>query len=483
MAKYRSKISAQRALNQAVMEYVRQAACVSFVSFLVYIDDDYFMQWFHKIIAEKCQKLAEGEIKKLMLFIPPQFGKSEIVSRKFPAWAMGRNPSLKIVECSYSASLSASFSRQVQRIMESDRYANIFPRLGANKKRKKTNDYFDNPVGEGFYKAVGVGGSLTGTPADIAIIDDPIKDAAEAYSLTYRDKVWEWYNSVLTTRLHNNSRQLFIMTRWHEDDLAGRILKAEPNEWEVISLPAICETENDGGLSSRHIGESLWESKHSLEKLLTQQARSPRTFAALYQQHPTANGGNIVQREWFKRCRLADFERMRTDEPIVFFIDTAYTDNTANDPTGIIATCKIGQDLYVTNAKKVYMKFPDLLRFVPLFAKSNGYTQRSSIRIEPKANGLSVIDQLKEQTGLNVVRTPSPTDSKETRLNVASSSVEAGRVVLVDGVWNEEFIDEVCGFPTKPHDEYVDVMCYAIGYHLTSPFKEINRARIANVAY
>ena len=153
------------------------------------------------------------------------------------------------------------------------------------------------------------------------------------------------------------------------------------------------------------------------------------------------------------------------NEPMVFFIDTAYTDKSDNDPTGIIATCKIGNDIYVAHGEKVLMRFPDLLRFLPTYVKEHGYTQASSVRIEPKANGLSVIDQLRATTGLNVVATPSPHDSKETRLNAASPTIESGRVVLVDGAWTEQFIDEVCGFPSKPHDEYVDVLCYAIDYH------------------
>lgn len=154
----------------------------------------------------------------------------------------------------------------------------------AKKGYLRTVGMFETVGHKGFYKAVGVGGSLTGTPVDIAIIDDPVKDAAEANSVTYRQRVWEWYNTVLSTRLHNNSKQLFIMTRWHEDDLAGRILKAEPQEWTVLSLPALCEEEHDGFLNSpRHVGEPLWGSRHSLDKLLRQQKGAPREFAALYQ--------------------------------------------------------------------------------------------------------------------------------------------------------------------------------------------------------
>lgn len=464
-----------------------------FSVFLDYISPTYDRKWFHTLIAEKCQQLLEGTLgtDRLMLFVPPQHGKSEIVSRKFPSFALGVNPLLKIVGSSYSADLAEQFSRSIQRTIDSSEYGEVFPNTYLNNQRvtndKKRGwvrkvDMFETVGFGGFYKAVGVGGSLTGTPADIGIIDDPVKDAEQAYSPTMRERIWNWYTDVFLTRLHNNSKQLLIMTRWHEDDLAGRLLEKEPEKWTVIRIPAIRE---DDRLAEdpRQMGEALWPEQHSLERLTEVEMRSPRTFAALYQQRPSIAGGNIIKREWFQHIKFADFKRIYDNEPIVFFLDTAYTDKTENDPSGIIATCKIGGDLYVTHAQKVSMKFPDLIRFVPEYVRTHGYSLRSSVRIEPKANGISVVDQLKETSGLNVVKTPSPKDSKETRLYAVSPTVEAGRVILVEGAWNEAFEDEVCGFPAKPHDEYVDILGYAINYHISNPFKPIDRARTANKVY
>ena len=468
-------------------EILGKLAKAHLTAFLNYVIPDYSMKWFHREIAHKCQDLAEGNLptQGLMLFVPPQNGKSLCVSKSFPAWLLGRDPSLRIVGCSYAADLAQQFSRAVQRTIESDEYKRIFPETqlpSGGRGYQRNVDYFD-VIGGGFYKAVGVGGSLTGTPADIGIIDDPVKDAMEAYSKTYRDRVWNWYTDVFLTRLHNRSKQLLIMTRWHEDDLAGRLLEREPEKWTVVSIPAICEVEKDGGISDRRIGDALWPERHSLERLRDVEKRSPRTFAALYQQRPTVDGGNIVRREWFKKITAGEFTKIRRNEPVVFFLDTAYTDKTDNDPSGVIATCKIGTDLYITHGQKVNMKFPDLLRWLPGYVREHGYGYGSSIRIEPKANGLSVIDQLKESTGLTVMATPSPKESKETRLYAASPFVEGGRVVLVGGAWNEELIDEVCGFPSKPHDEYVDVLCYACGYHLGNPFRPIDKARTARMIY
>lgn len=441
--------------------------------FLPYINPNYQLEWFHRLIATKCQELLEGKIKNLMIFVPPQHGKSEIISRCFPAWALGRNPDLKIVGCSYSADLAQQFSRSIQRTIDSEEFQRLFPATYLNGSNIKTIakgylrniDNFECVGRKGFYKAVGVGGGLTGTPVDIAIIDDPVKDAVEAYSMTYRQRVWDWYNSVLATRLHNESKQLFIMTRWHEDDLAGRILKAEPNEWEVLAIPAICEVDNDGGISSRKVGEALWEEKHSISKLLKQKARSPREFNALYQQHPTIEGGNIVHRDWFQRISLADFTSMWFSEPMHFYLDTAYNKkkkNQDNDPSGILSACRIKNNIYIYNAQKVYKEMPDLLRFLPDYMHAHGAEEDSILHIEPKANGISVVQMLKEFTTLNVKETPTPTEDKEVRLRVVSPKIECGRVFLVEGSWVEDFLDEVCGFPTAPHDEFVDILGYAI---------------------
>ena len=451
-------------------ELFRREAERHFRVFLDYTQQNYSRKWFHTLIAEKCQALFEGTLptNKLMIFVPPQHGKSEIVSRKFPAWALGRNPKTRLVGCSYSADLAQQFSRSIQRTIDEDSYREVFPETQLNGGKQsgfiRNVDLFEVVGYGGFYKAVGVGGSLTGTPVDIGIIDDPVKDALEANSETYRNRVWEWYTDVFLTRLHNNSKQILIQTRWHADDLAGRLLDREGDTWTVVSIPAIREDKLMAD-DPREVGEALWEERHSLVRLREIEKRSPRTFAALYQQRPTIEGGNIVKSDWFRRVSQYDFDHIHGNEPMVFFIDTAYTDKSDNDPTGIIATCKIGNDIYVAHGEKVLMRFPDLLRFLPNYVKEHGYTASSSIRIEPKANGLSVIDQLRATTGLNVVATPSPHDSKETRLNAASPTIESGRVVLVDGAWTEQFIDEVCGFPSKPHDEYVDVLCYAIDYH------------------
>lgn len=446
---------------------LRKMADDRFATYLNYINPVYRRQWFHTLIADKCQDLFEGKINKLMVFMPPQHGKSEIVSRKFPTWAFGKDPTLKIIECSYSSTLAQGFSRSIQLTIDSPEYGKLFPGSQiperGGKGLKRDVDYFDTLSG-GFYKAVGVTGSLTGTPADLGIIDDPVKDKIEAYSDTYRQRVWDWYTDVFLTRLHNNSKQLLIMTRWHEDDLAGKILKQEGDQWEVLSLPAIKEDDHDP-LDPRKVGEALWEDQHSLERLRAQERRSTRTFSALYQQHPTIEGGNIWKKEWFKKISLGEFLGIKNHEVVIhFFLDTAYTKDSGNDPSGILAACRIGNNMYITDAESVYKTFPELIRWIPNKVKANGYTRSSTVRIEPKANGISVVDQLQDETTLNVVQTPPPVDSKEVRANANSAKIECGRVYIVEGSWNDQYLEQVSKFPAVAHDEYVDITNYAIDY-------------------
>ena len=464
-------IETRRALLQRKLalrkQQLKNGAKDRLALFLNYTMPSYQREWFHTLIADKCQELYEGKITKLMIFVPPQHGKSEIVSRRFPAWAFGQDPSLKIVGCSYSADLAEGFSRSIQLTMDSDEYKSLFPgsaipQRGGNG-LKRNVDYFDTLSG-GFYKSVGVTGGLTGTPVDIAIIDDPVKDKIEAYSQAYRDRVWDWYTDVLLTRLHNKSRQLLIMTRWHNDDLAGRILKKEAGEWTVLALPAIKENDKNPE-DPRKIGEALWENRHSLERLRAMEQRSPRTFAALYQQHPSIEGGNIWKKEWFRKISQVAFAGIkRNDIHTHFFLDTAYTSDTGNDPSGILAACRIGNFMYITDAQSVYKNFPDLIRWLPGYVMAHDYTESSTLRIEPKANGISVVDQLQEETKLNVTQTPPPTDGKEVRANANSAKVECGRVFIVEGEWNDVFLEQVSQFPAVAHDEFVDITNYAIDY-------------------
>lgn len=264
------------------------------LDFVEYVKPAYEANWHHELLCAYLDRFVRGEIPRLMVFMPPQHGKSELVSRCLPAFILGRNPAEKIVLASYSANLANSFNRDCQRIIEDLPYKDIFPKtkIGGDRddkgKWKRTDDLFETVGFGGFLKTVGVGGSLTGTPADVAIIDDPVKDAIEAMSPTYQERNWNWYTDVLSTRLHNNSRVLITQTRWDVNDLSGRIIKQmeEGGEtWEVLLLPAI-KTGESHPEDPREEGDALWPERHSKEKLLNVRRKSIRTYEALYQQNP-----------------------------------------------------------------------------------------------------------------------------------------------------------------------------------------------------
>ena len=281
---------------------------------------------------------------------------SELTSRRLPAFILGLNPKAKIIGCSYSADLATSFNRDVQRIIDDEKYHDIFPDTLLNSSNVRTaakgnflrnSDLFEIVNHRGFYKSVGVGGSLTGTPADIGIIDDPVKDAVEAESATYRARVWDWFTQVFMTRLHNDSQIIVTQTRWNLDDLSGRILKHlnHDNSWTILSLPAICEgniNEND----PREIGEALWESKHSLKRLNEIKGANPRAFHALYQQDPKPFEGGLVYPK-FKTISIGEFDNAKGLSG--YGLDFGF-----NDPTALIhcKLDKLNKKLYI--CEKLY---------------------------------------------------------------------------------------------------------------------------------
>ena len=280
--------------------------------------------------------------------MPPQHGKSQLTTRLFPAYQLGKDPNKKIVIASYNATLATRFNRDIQRVIDDIKYHDIFPETILNESNVVTvsesflrnSEIFEIVGHKGFLKAVGRGGALTGTPVDIGIIDDPIKDRAEAMSEVIREGLWSWYQDVFETRLHNDSQQLLIQTRWHEDDLAGKLLRRD-SDWDVIVLEAIKETEKN--YDPREFGEVLWGSKHSLERIQKVKETSPITFNSLYQQSPknVDDMGLLWNRDIIDRFRI---KVLPENLKIVIAIDPAITSSANSDETGLIVVGKDSND-------------------------------------------------------------------------------------------------------------------------------------------
>ena len=269
---------------------------------------------FHFAYYEVLTRFAMGEIKKLMITMPPQHGKSEGATRRLPAFVLGQDPDKRIAIVSYNAIKARKFNRELQRIMDDDRYYELFPQTllagqaSYQEQGRRSRNYARNSdeceiVGyQGSFKTIGVGGSLTGEPVDMLIMDDLYKDASSAWSPVIRQNVADWYDTVASTRLHNDSQQLLVFTRWHMEDLAGRLLEQEgvydpienPQGWLLVSFPAI-QNRPPSEQDPRAEGEPLWPERHSLEKLLEIKGRSPTVFESLNQQNPQPSQGLMYE--------------------------------------------------------------------------------------------------------------------------------------------------------------------------------------------
>lgn len=303
---------------------------------------------FHKRYYGVLTKFAHKEIKKLMVFMPPQHGKSEGSTRRLPSFILGQNPDLRLAIVSYSATKAKKFNREIQRIIDTPEYHEIFTEttLGQSSISEDVGRGYVRTTEEceivghlGGFKTVGVGGALTGEPVDVLIMDDIYKDAKTAWSSTVRESVSDWYDTVAETRLHNNSQQLIVFTRWHEDDLAGTLLRQQgeyhptenPNGWVVVIYQAIKQgspTEYD----PRQEGEALWEERHNIEKLEAIRKRNPHVFDSLYQQDPKPSEGLMYD---------VGFAEYQTRPATSYCIRKAYVD-TAD--TGADYLCAIVYD-------------------------------------------------------------------------------------------------------------------------------------------
>lgn len=476
-------------INSTLSEVCRR----SFFAFLkefwgVIIMEELIFNWHIEYLCDELQLLSKSivarEVKPydILINIPPGTTKSTIALIMFPAWLWTQDASIRIITNSYSADLSIEHAVKSRDVIISEKYQRYFPEVIIRPDKFAKTSYENTKTGARYVTSTG--GTITGKHAHVILNDDPL-NPSQAASDVARKTANEHTKTLSTRKISKaNTPTITIMQRLHENDPTGYLLAKKAAKIKHICLPA--EASDDikpVELRERYIDGLLDPVRLSREIL--EEAKvdlGSRAYAGQFEQSPTEDGGNIVKKEWFGHCSREDYRRMGNNQ-IVFFMDTAYTDKASNDPTGIIATCKINNDLYITGGKTVMLKFPDLIRWLPQWVGANGYSDSSSVRIEPKASGISIIQQLKEITHLNITNTETPTDSKETRLNACSPMIECGRVILVNDNWNEEFVEEVSGFPNKTHDEYVDLICYAIDYHLKPKKTPIDKKRLSQNIY
>lgn len=295
-------------LPPILLEAWRRRARRELLAFTKWIMPSYRVHWHHALLTTKLDALRRGEIRQLIICMPPRHGKSELVSRQLPALVLGENPDARIIMAAHTAALAEANSRDVQRILASTAYQELFPAVRLPKpgaraqgRYKRTDEHWELVGRKGYLRAVGVGGAITGFGFDLGIIDDPIKSAEEASSAACRERIWEWFLRDFWTRRSPGAAVVIIMTRWHLEDLVGRILGLPHQElgaWDLVQLPALAP-ENPVPYDPRNPGEALWPEVLSTEELQQVQQADPRGFAALYQQSPTEAGGTEWPTEYF----------------------------------------------------------------------------------------------------------------------------------------------------------------------------------------
>jgi len=487
------------------------------LDFTTYTYPGYEVNWHHRLNCSLLDDFATKSDQRLMIFAQPRSGKSELVSRRLPAFILGRDPDAWIIAASYGAELARSMNRDVQRIMDGDEYRRLFPATqlwGKNVRNMADGSYLRNSdmfevVGRrGFYLGVGVGGSLTGRGARYMILDDPVKNRKEANSPTYRQAVWEWYTSTFYTRLAPGGNILLIVTRWHEDDLAGRLLaaaKADPkaDQWTVLNLPAVAE-EPVAAYDPRQPGEVLWPTRWDAAEMARKRAVvGERDWASLYQQRPAPDEGEIFKRHhwryWQPRganlppvtVTMADssvIEVEAVELPARFddllqswdcsFKDTATSDFVAGQVLGRLGADKFLLD-YICERLGIVATMDAIRSWRIKWPKA------IAILIEDKANGPAVIQMLhKEIAGLIAV---DPEGGKVSRAYAAAPEVESGNVYLPHPLiapWVGQFIGSAAAFPNAAHDDDVDAFTQAIirwqeaGQVATAPAQVTSQATI-----
>ena len=408
----------------------------------------------HKIIAEKFERVARGELKRLIINMAPRHTKSEFASFLFPAWMMGRNPRMKIIQATHTTELAVNFGRKVKNLLETDEYKEVFTdvKLAAD---SKASGRWDTNRG-GMYFAVGVGSNLAGRGGDLVVIDDPHSEQT-AMSNNGFDDAWEWYTAGPRQRLQPGGSIVLVQTRWSEKDMTGQLLRSmakDPlaDQWEVVELPAIFES-----------GDPCWPEFWSLEDLTAVRASMPPSkWNAQYQQNPTGEENAIIPRDWWKRW---DREVVPQLEYVIQSYDTAFSKRETADYSAITTWGVFHPDegdapnLILLDSKKGRWDFPELKEVA---YEQYSYWDPDTVIVEAKASGLPLTQELR-QTGIPVVNfTPSKGADKVTRVHSVSPLFEAGMVWAPDEVFADEMIEEVAAFPNGEYDDLVDSMTQAL---------------------
>jgi predicted phage terminase large subunit-like protein len=413
----------------------------------------------HEIMADAFERVAKGDLKRLIINMPPRHTKSEFASYLLPAWFLGKYPDKKIIQTAHTAELAVGFGRKVRNLVNSADYKAIFPDVSLQSDSKAAGRWNTNQGGD--YFAIGVGGAVTGKGADLLIIDDPHSEQEGASSdINVFNRTYEWYTSGPRQRLQPNGSIVVVMTRWHNKDLTGQVVDASikrggADQWEVIELPAIMPS-----------GHPLWAEFWKMEELQALKAELPNSkWMAQYQQDPTSEEGALVKRDWWQ---VWEGRNPPDCEFVIQSWDTAFMKNQRadfsacttwgvfykEDDDGMLAP-----NLMLLDAYQERLEFPELKKMA--MEKYNAYKPDAFI-VEAKAAGMPLIFELRAM-GIPVQEyTPSRGNDKVSRVNAVSDLFASGVVWAPETRWAEETIEQFAGFPNMEHDDLVDSTTQAL---------------------
>lgn len=462
-----SQVSSRVSKHQAASELAaRRKARSSLLAFTQYTFPQYRPNWHHELLCDYLERFASGEIKRLIVALPPRHGKSELLSRRLPAYMLGRNPDIQLMATSYAATLSQRFNRDVQRIIDSSAYARLFPETTLFGKNVRTvaqgtwlrnSELFEIVNYAGVYRNAGVGGGIGGMGFDRGFIDDPIKDAKEANSETVRNALWEWYTSTFWTRQAAGAGIAIVITRWHLYDLVGRLKErmesGEGEQWQVLELPALMlEPDKKHPDDPREYGEALWPSDYPVEFLQSVELQNKFVFAALYQQHPIPAGAGL-----FDTSKIEIVEDVPAKLEQGRFYDLAVTAKKTSDYTaGVLMGIDKDETVYILDMYRVQKTPTQVEAGIVQNAHVDGKSTR--IRLEAEKAGIMQLDYLlrnPELRGYTLDAKP-PIGDKYTRAQPFATRVNAGKVKMKKANWNRAFLDELDTFPMGAHDDQVD---------------------------
>ena len=445
---------------------------------------------FHRFLCGYVQNFIERPTDRpyeiLVLSTPPQHGKSQSVTETLPSWYLGRHPDNHVIEISYNEDFAIKFGRSNRRKIEEYGEEIFGIKLSRDNNRAVEFELAEHTGG---MISRGVGTGVTGRPAHLMIIDDPIKNNKEAMSKSRRELIYsEWLMS-FKTRLAPGSKVVLIMTRWHEDDLAGRLIEEEDNI-KVLNFPCECESEEEpfywmdehGKRCHRKIGDALCPEIGKGNEWLAEFKRSfvsqqgSMTWNALFQGRPTAMEGNIIGRDWWAYYEEAELPEIQT---WVMSVDAAFKDEDQSDFVAIQVWGKVGADIYLIDALKKHLSFPDTILEIRRLRAM--YPKCTVTLIEDKANGTAIIKMLRyEMTGIIAVQ---PIGSKMARVQAVLGAIESGNVKLPRHKrFTGDFVDECSSFPNAAHDDQVDAMSQALnrliyqrGYNVSKQTRDRNK--------